>query len=270
MERIHVLLQRVARPLVPIMAFGMTGCDYWPPGLQSEIADLRTALNETMDERMRLARELADLKVSHEAMLKEVEEKARANRELRERVATLTSERESRKTKAATLPSPADRPPIGSDRVARVRPPARFGPAVKLDRASRVREVQQLLRRHDLPLRIDGVYGRQTRAAVRWFQRTRGLAPDGVVGPATYSALQREAGATRLTRLLRFTDPVQTGRDVVALQRALRRAGHRVHVDGRFGPETDVAVTRFQLTHRLSPDGRVGPKTWAALTKPRR
>lgn len=36
-------------------------------------------------------------------------------------------------------------------------------------------------------------YGRQVRKVVRLFQRNRGMKPDGVVGPATWAAIQRAA-----------------------------------------------------------------------------
>jgi len=41
------------------------------------------------------------------------------------------------------------------------------------------------------PLREDGNYGRRTREAVRAFQRSHGLAPDGICGPKTAAALLR-------------------------------------------------------------------------------
>lgn len=36
-------------------------------------------------------------------------------------------------------------------------------------------------------------------------------------------------------------------------------------VDGRFGPDTEAAVTAFQRRHDLEPDGAVGQSTWTAL-----
>ncbi len=41
---------------------------------------------------------------------------------------------------------------------------------------------------------LDGVWGRQTQAAVRAFQVAQGLEPDGVVGPATLAKLFPQAG----------------------------------------------------------------------------
>jgi Putative peptidoglycan binding domain len=39
---------------------------------------------------------------------------------------------------------------------------------------------------------IDGVFGTQTKAAVREFQRSQGLSPDGVLGSQTYEVLERQ------------------------------------------------------------------------------
>lgn len=52
--------------------------------------------------------------------------------------------------------------------------------------------VQSLLARIGYnPGPVDGVYGRQTRQAVTAFQRDNGLAPDGIVGPATGGLLEQ-------------------------------------------------------------------------------
>src|SRR5918999_4607980 len=56
----------------------------------------------------------------------------------------------------------------------------------KGDRGPQVAKVQRWLNQPD-----DGIFGRGTKAAVKRFQRRRGLTPDGVVGPATWAALRR-------------------------------------------------------------------------------
>jgi peptidoglycan hydrolase-like protein with peptidoglycan-binding domain len=55
------------------------------------------------------------------------------------------------------------------------------------------------------------------------------------------------------------------GRDVRELQKALRKAGFSVKVDGHFGASTVRAVKRFQRAANLTPSGTVGRKTVAAL-----
>lgn len=56
-----------------------------------------------------------------------------------------------------------------------------------------------------------------------------------------------------------------TGATVARLQRALADRSYLIHVDGRFGPQTDRVVRAAQKAAGLKEDGIVGPKTWAAL-----
>src|ERR1700743_2526762 len=52
------------------------------------------------------------------------------------------------------------------------------------------------------------------------------------------------------------------------LQRRLVRAGFAPGpVDGRYGPLTEAAVSRFQTAHGLQVDGIAGPRTFAQLEK---
>ena len=57
-----------------------------------------------------------------------------------------------------------------------------------------VREAQQLLQAHGQQVAVDGDFGPQTKNAVMAFQRSRGIAVDGVIGPDTMREL-RTSGA---------------------------------------------------------------------------
>lgn len=147
-------------------------------------------------------------------------------------------------------------PPVA---VVNARPTLRSG-----DRGTAVRDLQQRLR-----VAVDGRFGPVTLAAVRAFQRSKGLVVDGIVGPRTWQALDggtltpvsapAPAGARPVLRL------GSSGPAVAEAQKLLTDAGQRVAADGRFGPRTHAAVMAVQRARGLAADGVIGPATWSTL-----
>jgi cell wall-associated NlpC family hydrolase len=134
---------------------------------------------------------------------------------------------------------------------------------------SRGKDVRTLQRR--LGIAADGIFGPQTKIAVKRYQRRHGLTADGIVGPMTRQALgmgsgpvlkRRARGRTSRGHARRSTPARRTvrGGGVRSLQRVLG-----LPADGVFGPMTESAVKRFQRRHGLAVDGVVGPMTRRAL-----
>lgn len=109
-----------------------------------------------------------------------------------------------------------------------------------------------------LGIHVDGVFGKQTRRAVRAFQRRAGLVVDGIVGPQTRAALT--AGASTSTKSASVLQLGDQGPPVAELQRALG-----IEADGIFGPATLRAVRHFQREAGIAVDGIVGHATREAL-----
>lgn len=110
-----------------------------------------------------------------------------------------------------------------------------------------------------------GSFANGTETAVAEFQRTRGLPPDGIVGPDTWRTLV-DAGYVLGVRMLYHRVPMMRGDDVAELQRRLNSLGFDAgKVDGTFGPDTLGAVLDFQSNRRMAEDGIAGRQTVSEL-----
>lgn len=87
-----------------------------------------------------------------------------------------------------TVPVPAPIPAV--------EPPARPGAPVgrpTIRRGATGKLVEQVQKVVGVP--VDGTFGPKTEAAVRAFQRSRGLVPDGIIGPQTWADLDSAAAS---------------------------------------------------------------------------
>ncbi len=134
---------------------------------------------------------------------------------------------------------------------------------------SEVADVQQRLVAVGFSLGDDevGWLGPCTHAAIREFQRQRGLRVDGVLGRHTWAALV-EAGHQLGNRYLYRRTPMLRGDDIAELQTRLGTLGFDCgKVDGIFGDQTAKALTEFQRNTGLNPDGICGPETLGELQR---
>jgi peptidoglycan hydrolase-like protein with peptidoglycan-binding domain len=157
-------------------------------------------------------------------------------------------------------------------------PPTTTEHTISLSAGSEGRQVE-LLQRALGGIKVDGIFGPETEAAVRTFQARGGLTVDGVVGPVTSGVLRGSGTGRALTASIQTEVPGEssapatsgqqestgsagqpTGDVVARLQSALH-----LTADGDFGPQTEAAIRRLQARHGLTVDGVVGPATWSVL-----
>jgi peptidoglycan hydrolase-like protein with peptidoglycan-binding domain len=127
--------------------------------------------------------------------------------------------------------------------------------------------VQYLLRgRGFYKSKIDGIYGAKTIAAVKSFQKSRGLKADGILGPKTLPLLVttvKRGSRGDAVRAAQLLARVATGHEGQQPYAALE-------IDGIFGVQTEKAVkwaqaTQNQFEDLLKEDGIVGARTWSLL-----
>lgn len=111
----------------------------------------------------------------------------------------------------------------------------------------------------------DSIFGSKTEAAVKLFQTDNGLTADGIVGDKTFYKLYLNTFmGGRL--LQRSRADRNKGFDVFFLQVKLEDLGYSPGtIDGKFGPNTEAAVKKFQMAVGISADGVVGPITYYNL-----
>ncbi len=128
------------------------------------------------------------------------------------------------------------------------------------DRGAPVRDVQERLAALGFECAPDelGVFGAATFDAVLEFQSSRGIPPDGIVGPETWKSLV-EAGYRLGDRMLYHRVPMMRGDDVAELQARLNSLGFDSgKVDGVFGPDTLKGLLDFQHNRHMAEDGIAG------------
>ena len=128
----------------------------------------------------------------------------------------------------------------------------------------------------------DGIYGSQTAAAVRSFQRRQGLNPTGIVDQQTHERIVREYERAYIEA--RKAQPVQINLDP---GQVLRRGEKNNHIylaqsmltvlhlldsripapphTGVLDPATAEAVAAFQSVAGLPPTGEIDKRTWKDL-----
>lgn len=133
---------------------------------------------------------------------------------------------------------------------------------------------------------IDGKFGKASVTALQAFQKAHGLEDDGVAGKATYAVLfswnalaagetptpTAEPEATPFVTMAPTPRRYETlkkgsaGDDVKKLQQELIDLGYLTgKADGKFGPQTEKAVTNFQKVNGLTADGLAGTGTLTKL-----
>ncbi len=147
----------------------------------------------------------------------------------------------------------------------------------KGDRGEDVRQLQlKLIALGYLSGEADGIYGSDTKDAVKAFQRNEGLDDDGVAGSQTLNALATAGGVPANPSQPDVNVPItskllklgSSGEDVTTLQQQLIKLGYLSgSPTGYYGTDTRDAVKAFQRDKNLTVDGMAGTSTISALAE---
>ena len=79
----HTLIVRnvVAVAAITLFSIGLSGCDYWPPALQTQIEQIRSELQTSTVEKTQLQNQLASMTKVRDDLQAQVDDLSRSNRE---------------------------------------------------------------------------------------------------------------------------------------------------------------------------------------------
>lgn len=131
------------------------------------------------------------------------------------------------------------------------------GPVYKLGMTdNKIEMIRRRLWADNKNFLINNMFDEILDTAIRNFQTSKGLVPDGLVGGETWRAL-----FPVLKKQLGQQDGAK------AMQTLLNYQNYSVGTpDGLFGSGTETVFKAYQADHELDPDGICGDKTWESLT----
>ena len=81
MAQVVMVRNLVAVAAITLFSVGLSGCDYWPPALQTQIEQLRSELQSATMEKAQLQNQLASISKVKDDLQTQVDDLSRANRD---------------------------------------------------------------------------------------------------------------------------------------------------------------------------------------------
>lgn len=89
MTRIVMVRNLVAVAAITLVSVGLSGCDYWPPALQTQIEQLRSELQSATMEKAQLQSQVASITKAKDDLQTQVNDLSRANQDKSVMIASL-------------------------------------------------------------------------------------------------------------------------------------------------------------------------------------
>ena len=118
MTRTAMVRNLIAVAAITLLSVGLSGCDYWPPALQTQIEQLRSELQSATMEKAQLQSQLTSIAKVKDDLQTQVNDLSRANQDKSTMIASLQNgltaaqERLAKSAKVAAPKSPAVKPLI--------------------------------------------------------------------------------------------------------------------------------------------------------------